>query len=586
MRVFVVLFLTILAFPSLADLQKNYISERLRLLQDAQVKGFVTEEELDKFDSTTVAGRYFRFSIRSFLATGVNLALSEQDIAQLQQNFPELYAEFKILVTYLSDLDQKTKIDELEQWLEIARSAGWARLVRWMTALLVESEIATGNYGHALFRLYEEIDFAPNLPNSDADFDYPLAIMQRDMATTLYYLSEYEKSLQFCHAFPQSLPSNTDMQTESLLCQIRAQIKLGHADKAMDKAEALISQFPSRSSESNLIVAHALHAETLFALGRYEHAKSAAAKALTILNEQNSQAGNYIFDISLILANIHLQLNNLKHAKKFADKAEESIGLLANSQHHNRALLNVQSKVAEAQGNYSAALKYYKSLYQSVTAGAPSLPWTKIEEISAKIDNHEIVYLRKKAGSNEARSNLLYLLAIPITLFLLSAIIFYLIIRKKQLTLLSFNYSHPLWELPGLEPTARLIKKRTNKFKHNVLILLDVNLTQTGPPSLNESIELASHLSKKLSKNDVLGQYDKSTFVILLSDYSYDEAIFTLKNIMKDFEQKMAKKSRHLELIKNYSVFSKCGENHAFADSLEHCAKELRNLRTKGDTYR
>ncbi|NMH60904.1 hypothetical protein [Alteromonas ponticola] len=505
------------------------MEKRQQILEAAGKSGEITLAELDPFDSTTSLGRYFRFSVHSVVNNALSAPLSTHDIAQLEIDFPELYTEHKGLTTYLSHAAETDKIAALETMLTRAESQGWPRLVRWFSALLVELEMKTGNYGHALFRLYEEIDFAPDIGLNDTYFEYPKSLMLRDMAATLYYLGEYEKSLDYCQRFAASLTDTGEGELQGALCEIRAQIRLGQHDVAFASLETL----PTDSVYAPYaFTASLLHAEALLESERLKEAKNLGEKAHALLNEKPNPQSDDIFDVSLLLAQIHLKVGHIEEAEKYAGVAEQNIGLLENSKHHMQRLLRIQGEIAEANGNFESAFQLYERLYDVKYETIPSLPWKKIESISSELDNQEIEYLRIKAKQEESRLTILKIILMTAVITTLFSILLYYNAAKNRVIADKYLKIDHLTGVYNHGYISKLVAQRAQSEKTGTIALLNISNFIIDENITNPLAEWSKLIQPMLGKGDIVGRYEGNTFLFWFGKKSQIDAQERLDKIM------------------------------------------------------
>ncbi|NMH60906.1 tetratricopeptide repeat protein [Alteromonas ponticola] len=548
----------------------------MQTLEKISHAGELTHTELDPFDSTTLLGRYFRFSVHSVVNNTLSAPLSTHDIAQLESDFPELYAELKGLTTYLSHAAETEKIAALETLLTHAESQGWPRLVRWFSALLVELEMETGNYGHALFRLYEEIDFAPEVELNDTHFEYPKSLMLRDMAATLYYLGEYEKSLDYCQRFAASLTDTGEGELQGTLCEIRAQIRLGQHDVALASLETL----PTDSIYAPYaFTASLLHAEALLESERLKEAKNLGEKAHALLNEKPNPQSDDIFDVSLLLAQIHLKLGHREEAAKYAVVAEQSMGLLENGKHHVRGLLRTKGEIAEAQGDFDSALQIYERLYNIENSTIPSFPWKKIEEISSKLDFREIEYLRRKAELNQEIANYLVTALVMLLLISLFFMTYYMSLKIRKSKKLKLKNNCHFTQLQKFEFFKLNISSKLKNKKTNAVVFLDDSCISPHAISLNEKILISEYLKEKISKLDVIGRYDIYAIVIFFNDTNKEEAFNKVNILLKEYAKVQKRATTSLSLERKNFVASQCKDELSVNEAFRLCEEKIEKIR-------
>ena len=496
------------------------------------------------FDTTTVLGKYFYLSSFLYIENDPEFyALTDSELETLRADYPQYYYEREVLMVWLSDLSDEERFEKFRSIQSIARKNNWPRIEGWATSLLVVSLQAAELHFNAILEMNNYTPKAPHTEKDGMAYDYPLMAVFLDVSFSLYYLSDYEGSLEFCGKYKKYLPEDKSAQFYGLSCEISSLLALKRYDEVQPKLKKM-NQIAEQSGLTEHKVQLSLSSALFYrAIERPDLTYYYAKDALDIFQRDGKSLNPTVYTIYVLLTGSQIKLKKIERAEFYLKKLQ-ALPLTTQIEGPSTQVdsLVAQASIYELKGQYEKALPFYKEAFDTLYLNEGStFSFSQLKSINSSLDTRELALTKKQLQEKNQHLKILLLIAVMsvAVAIIVSALLWRQSRRKREVE--HFSRIDSLTRVYNRWFAIDAIKVRINNMKRQddrvCVALIDLDHFKRINDLFGHQIgdAVLSHFAR-LSKYqfhdaDVFGRYGGETFVLMLSDATQNEAKEKLRSL-------------------------------------------------------
>ncbi len=575
---FLSLTLLLFSFSAFASLEEKYLTERNRLLQLEFSQRYDALQASDVFDTSAPLGNYFYYTVLiNTHQYDTPWPISSADLSTLKKRYPKSFLEYQILKIY-ADQPSEESIAQLLEYRDVANQNNWSRIERWATAAIVELEISRGNYGHVLFRIFEIIEQATDVKQYQVGYDYPLIALYKDIATSLYFLKDYEQSIHYCQKYQNYLPNDITVQLDGALCKVRAQLKTNQNRDALKTAARVLETAREHDQLTMFFAAYFFTAQSHLQLGNVKEAQAYALEALEIAESKRYKIPGDFSYLYTILAKANLHFGDIQQATHFLEQAKTEMEGYANSPNQAKRLLQIEADLAIAKNEPDTAAKIYAQLYEQEKNEKTPLPWADIQKLTTSLDNQQLTYLKLQAELDSSRTVwLTSSLAALAVMLCLGGLLYLKTIREKRRLEQDSQIDHETG-INHRRYALSLISAQLKRKKCGSIALIEIVGLYGHPEYEKHLVFVAKLMQSLLPAESIIGRYNGNTFLVFIDSSDTDVVYDVLSQLRQAVSAQITERTAPQATTSINITSSTLSTKSKLSKALSACEEDLAEL--------